>query len=81
MVCPDQVLTSVTYPTTDTSNRTLHQEVAIAQSGVMNYTAHVSKYCHCTADIMIAADDKQVDTRTVLFSKSLVDVVFNLVIL
>ena len=77
---------SVTYPRTDSSDRTSHPEVAITQPGVIQYTLRVRKGCHCGADIMIVADDKLVEMKSANFSKwPLVDVVccvvFNLLIL
>ena len=77
---------SETYPVTNSSDRTSHTEEAITQRGVMDYTVLVRKSCHCASDIMIIADDREVDIMTVLFSKwPLVDVVccvvFNLLIL
>ena len=47
----------MTYPRTDSSDRTQHPEVAITQPGVIQYTLYVRKGCHCGADIMIVADD------------------------
>ena len=71
----------IIHPTTNSSNTTTHTEVVITQSGLMNYTVFVRRNCHCVADIKIIADNKVVDVKTVLFSKSLVDVVFNVLIL
>ena len=76
----------MTYPVTNTSDRTLHTEVNITQPGVINYTVYVRNKCHCASDIMIIVDDKEIEMKTVLFSKwPLVDVVccvvFNLLIL
>ena len=59
---------SVTYPVTNSSDRTSHTEVAITQPGVMDYTVCVRKSCHCASDIMIVIDNREVDMRTVLFS-------------
>ena len=72
----------MTYPITNSSDRTPHTEVAITQPGVLQYSVYVGKSCHCASDIMIVV----VDRKTVLFSKwPLVDVVccvvFNLLIL
>ena len=74
----------MTYPVTNSSDRTSHTEVAITQRGVMDYTVYVEKSCHCASDIMIFGNEE--DIMTVLFSKQpLVDVVccvvFNLLIL
>ena len=69
LVCPDQELTSETYPIANSSDITPHIEVALTQAGVMDYTVYVEKGCHCLSDIMIVADDRVVDLKTVLFSK------------
>ena len=58
---------SVTYPVSDTSNKTLHPEVAVTQPGVIQYTIYVEESCQCASDIMIVGADK---VKTVLFSKS-----------
>ena len=75
----------MTYPVTNSSDRTSHTKVAITQPGVIQYTVYVEKSCHCASDIMIV-DNREVDIATVPFSKwPLVDVVccvvFNLLIL
>ena len=57
----------MTYPVSDTSNKTLHPEVAVTQPGVIQYTIYVEKSCHCASDIMIVDADK---VMTVNFSKS-----------
>ena len=77
---------SVTYPVTNSSDRTPHTEVAITQPGVIQYTVYVRKGCHYVSDIMIIIGDRVVDIKTTTFSKQpLVDVVccvvFNLLIL
>ena len=70
----------MTYSTTNSSDRTEHQDMAVTQPGLMKYTIYVEKNCHCVADIMIVVDGMEVDMKTVSYSKSLVDVVFNLLI-
>ena len=60
----------MTYPVTDSSDRTSHTKVAITQPGMIQYTVYVRKSCHCASDIMIVADDStEVEMKTVLFSK------------
>ena len=76
----------MTYPVTNSSDRTSHTEVAITQPGVIQYTVYVRKGCHCASDIKLITNDIEVKMKTVLFSKwPLVDVVccvvFNLLIL
>ena len=58
---------SVTYPVSDTSDKTLHPEVAVTQPGVIQYTIYVEESCHCASDVMIVGAD---EVKTVLFSKS-----------
>ena len=77
-----------TYPRTSHAMRTQHPEMAITQSGVMQYTIILEKSCHCASDIIIVDNGKELedDMKTVNFSKwLLVDVVccvlFNLLIL
>ena len=53
----------------DDSKRTPHIDVAVTQPGVMNYTAYVEKSCHCASDFMITANDREVERKTVPFSK------------
>ena len=75
MACPDQELMAVSYPKANSSDRTPHTEVAITQPGVMEYTVYVEKGCHCASDIMIVVDDREIEMKTVFFSKwLLVDV-------
>ena len=69
----------MTYPVSDSSDRTPQLVVNITQPGVIQYTVFVEKSCHCAADFMIINNEKNM--RSVNFSKSLVDVVFNLLIL
>ena len=76
----------MTYPVTDSSDRTSHTEVAITQPGVIQYTVYVKNGCHFKCDISIVNNEKEDDMKTVPFSKQpLVDVVccvvFNLLIL
>ena len=59
---------SVTYPTKNTSDKTPHTKIAITQRGVMNYTVFLERGCHCASDIMIVANDRELDMKTVLFS-------------
>ena len=86
-VCPNQVLTSVTYPMANFANRNSHDEVPLAVAGQVNYTVIVKSGYHYAADIKIITDDAdEIDIMTVPFSKRLlVDVVccvvFNLIIL
>ena len=73
---------SVTYPRSNTADRSAHDELPLACAGEVNYTAIVKSGFLCAADIKIIFDGREeVDIMTVFFSKSLVDVVFNLVIL
>ena len=69
MACPNQELMFVSYPKANSSDRTPHTEVAITQPGVMDYTVYVRKSCHCVADIMIVADDREIEMKQVFFSK------------
>ena len=70
---------SVTYPVSDTSDKTLHPEVAVTQPGVIQYIVYVPKGDHCLSDVMIVdREEVQEDMKTVNFSNLLVDVVFNL---
>ena len=69
LVCPDQKLMFTTYPKTDKANQMLQVEVAITQPGVIQYTVLVQKGCHCTCDIMIIANNRVVEIKTVTFSK------------
>ena len=69
MVCPDQKLDSVTYPITNSSDKTAHPEVAITQPGVMQYTVCVEKGFLCASDIKIVIEDRVVDTKSANFSK------------
>ena len=74
----------MTYPITNSSDRTSHTEVAITQPGVIQYTVYVGRVV-ILHDIMIFADDNT-EMKSANFSKqSLVDVVccvvFNLLIL
>ena len=68
-VCPDQKLMSVTYSLANPSQRTPHQEMLIEHTGVMEYTVIVEKGCHCGSDIMILAEDREIEMENVLFSK------------
>ena len=61
----------MTYSTTNSSDRTEHQDVAVAQPGLMKYTIYVEKNCHCAADILIVVNGMEVDKKTVNFSKSM----------
>ena len=58
----------MSYPKANSSDRTLHTEVAITQPGVMDYTVLVRRGCHCAADIMIVVDDREIEMETVFFS-------------
>ena len=60
----------MTYSTTNSSDRTVHQDVALAQPAVIQYTINVGDSCHCAAEFMIVVDDQEVDIKTVNFSKS-----------
>ena len=55
-----QELISVTYPVTNTSDRTPHTEVAITQPGVIQHTVYVEKSHHYASDIKLIADDREV---------------------
>ena len=75
----------MSYPKANSSDRTLHTEVAITEPGKMEYKVIVEKSCHCASDIMIVVNDREIEMKQVFFSKLLVDVVccvvFNLLIL
>ena len=53
------------------SDKTTHSEVAITQPGVINYTVLVENSCHCAAEFIIVANDREVEMATVFFSKSI----------
>ena len=67
--CPDQGLTAVTYPKTDMTDRDSHKEVAIAETGVKEYTAYVEIGYQFLSDVMIHdASDFEVGIMTIPFS-------------
>ena len=59
---------SVTYPTTD-SNKTMHTEMDISQPGVIDYIIFVERSCHCLCDVIVVANNRDVEKWTVSFSK------------
>ena len=62
---------SMTYPTNNDLIKTPQTSVInITQPGWIQYTVFVEKSCHCAGDIMIVANDREIDVKTVLFSKS-----------
>ena len=62
---------AVTYPTSNTDNRVIHDELPLTYAGKVNYTVIVKSGYHLACDIKIMADDiSLVDIQTVLFSKS-----------
>ena len=63
------------YPVLNISEKTLHPEVAITQPGVINFNVLIESSCHCAAEFVIVASDRDVEVGTVFFSKSLVHVV------
>ena len=72
----------MTYPTLNTHNRVTHDEIPLTYAGAVDYTVIVESGYFVTCDIKIMADDTtEVDIKTLLFSKSLVNVAFNLLIL
>ena len=58
----------MTYPVSDTSDKTLHPEVAVTQPGVIHDMVYVQKGDHCLSDVMIV--DREEDMKSVPFSKS-----------
>ena len=61
----------VTYPLTNTADRSTHDELPLAYAGEVNYTAIVKSGFLCACDIMIIFDGSEVvDVMTVFFSKS-----------
>ena len=67
---------AVTYPASNTDNRVTHDEIRLATAGAVDYTVIVESGYYFACDIKILADDiTEVDEKTVLFSKLLVDVV------
>ena len=72
---------SVTYPVINSSDRTSHTEVAITQPGVIQYTVLVQKGCHCTCDVMIIANNREVEIKTVSFSKLITMSSYNTLVL
>ena len=67
---------SVTYPKMNHSERTPHRGKVIEQPGVINYTVHVEKKCHCVSEILIIADDREVEMKKAYFSKLCVDLLY-----
>ena len=65
-----------TYLLSNFSDKTTHSEFAITQPGVINYTVLIESSCHCAAEFVIVASNRDVEMETVFFSKSLVHVVW-----
>ena len=69
-VCPGQKLMSVTYPLANPSLRTLHQGMLIEHTGVTTYTVTVEQEFRCESHIVIIAEDREIESKIVAFSKS-----------
>ena len=78
LICPGQKIIPESYPLSNFSDKTIHSEVAITQPGVINYTVLIENSCHCAADFVIVASDRDVEMETVFFSKSLIHMVWYL---
>ena len=56
---------------TNISDKDSHEEVAIAETGVIEYITSVEIGCHCLSDMMILDDnDLEVERMTIPFSTS-----------
>ena len=60
---------SVTYSLANPLKRTPHQGMLIGHTGVMEYTVIVEKGCHCGSDIIIIAEDREIEIENVSFSR------------
>ena len=59
------------YSIEDILNKTLRTEFTITQPGVIQYTIMIVKSCRYVCEIKIVTDDREVEIKTVLFSKLL----------
>ena len=67
--CPDQELTSETYPKMDTADRDSHEKIVITETGIKNYIALARLGYHCLGNIMILDENNiEIEMMTIPFS-------------